>query len=138
MLGDPLDKPYDGWKGPKSVLRPMNTDEIETICDRNLETDDVQSIPEDVLVNVQHVVKQYLPGMANADVTVSHEKEQCNGDGHTCPTSQRKRLRKTNRKPKRSLITLNKTITKLNKDHPSYARLTMDDKGKLVKLAVSR
>lgn len=138
LFGDPLDKPYSWWKGPKSILRPITTDEIETICDRTLETDMVHPIPEEVMGNVKQVVEKYLPGMTNADVSYCHERNQCNGDDHSCPSSQIKRSKKSKRKSKRSLVTLSKTINKFDNNHPNYARLTLNSEGKLVKLVVSR
>jgi len=131
LFGDPLDKPFNSWTGPKSIERPIVMDEIETICDKTLEKNEVHPIPEEVMVNIKQVVEKYLPGMANPDVMYCHECNKTGGEGANCPTSQEGNSH-------RRLVTLSKTINKLNNNHPSYARLTMNAEGKLIKLAVSR
>jgi len=131
LFGDPLDKPFNSWTGPKSIERLIVMDEIETICDKTLEKNEVHPIPEEVMVNIKQVVEKYLPGMANPDVMYCHECNKTGGEGANCPTSQEGNSH-------RRLVTLSKTINKLNNNHPSYARLTMNAEGKLIKLAVSR
>jgi hypothetical protein len=138
LFGDPLDKPFNDWAGPKSIERLIEMDEIETICDSTLETKELYPIPDEVMLNVKQVVEKYLPGMKNPDVMYCHECNQRSGDSTSCPTSQKIKTKDIKRNSHRRLITLSKTITKTNNNHPNYARLTMNAEGKLIKLAVSR
>jgi hypothetical protein len=138
LYGDPLDKPFNGYKGPKSIQRQIDPDEINIICDRSLETDDPKPIPVEVLGNVKQILKQYLPGMTDAQLTYCQERGQCGGNGHNCPTSQLEVRAYSQGHSPRSLITINKNVTRENRSHPQYARLTLNREGKLVKLVVSR
>jgi hypothetical protein len=138
LFGDPLDKPYNGDKGPKTIDRHINPDEIETVCDKSLDLVNSQDVPVEILENVRQVVEKYLPGMSNADVSFCHERDDCKGLNHTCPTSQFKKLTKSSIKSRRSIVTLNKTFRRNENKHPNYARLTLGADGKLEKLVVSR
>ena len=135
LFGDPLDKPFTDWIGPKSIHRQIKMDEFETICERSMKTEEVHPIPDEVMVNVKQVVEKYLPGMMNAEVTFCHECSQNNGEDSNCQTNRKKKSKRISR---RRLITLSKTVNKMNNNHPNYARITMNSEGKLVKLAVSR
>ena len=98
-------------------------------------------VPKDVLASVRKVVAQYLPGMSDAQLSFSQEREQCNGKEHTCPTSQlevKQEKSPRDHKVSRRLVLLSKHVTRSEGVHPQYARLTLDDQGKLVKLVVSR
>ncbi len=138
LFGDPLDKPYNGNKGPRTINRHINPDEIETVCDKSLDLINSQEVPVEVMENVRQVVEKYLPGMSNADVSFCHERGDCSGVNHTCPTSQAGKLTKSSIKSGRSIVTLNKTFRKNENNHPNYARLTLGPDGKLEKLVVSR
>ena len=70
LYGDPLDKPFNGYKGPKSIQRQIDSDEINIVCDRSLETDMPQNrFQSKCLGNVKQILKQYLPGMTDAQLT---------------------------------------------------------------------
>ena len=138
LFGDPLDKPFNGYKGPKSIQRQINPDEINIVCDRSLEMGTPKPIPVEVLGNVKQILKQYLPGMTDAQLTYCQERGQCGGNGHNCPTSQLEVRAHSRGHSPRSLITINKNVTRKNRNHPQYARLTLNGEGKLVKLVVSR
>ncbi|MFC2054652.1 hypothetical protein ACFLV7_10230 [Chloroflexota bacterium] len=138
LYGDPLDKPFNGYKGPKSIQRLIDSDEINIVCDRSLETYAPKPIPDEVLGNVKQILKQYLPGMTDAQLIYCQERGQCGGNGHKCPTSQLEVRAHSRVHSPRSLITINKNVTRENRNHPHYARLTLNGEGKLVKLVVSR
>lgn len=138
LYGDPLNKSSNGFKGPKSIHRQIDPDEINIVCDRSLETNAPKPIPVEVLANVKQILKQYLPGMTDAQLTYCQERGQCGGNSHICPTSQLEARAHSRVHSPRSLITINKNVTRENHSHPHYARLTLNGEGKLVKLVVSR
>jgi hypothetical protein len=79
--------------------------------------------------------------MSDAQLVYAQEREQCNGRDHTCPTSQLEAKQDKSpgeRKVSRRLVLLSKHVTRSEGVHPQYARLTLDEQGKLVKLVVSR
>ncbi len=140
-LGDPLASPKTALrKQPKTVWIPRQTPtQVKTVCDRsNLTTD----IPSPTLMHVKHVVKRYLPGMEDAEMVLSTEKDVCSGDGHQCATAQFGSKVRGEHLHQRHVVTLSKKF-EIPQDsgetvHRHYARLTFDKSGKMVKLAVSR
>jgi hypothetical protein len=109
--------------------------DVKTVCDRG---SDSEPVPEEVMLHVKQVVKQYLPGMQGARVRMSHEHLDCSCEGHCCPTAQLGPKMRPDHAPERSVVILSKTIPAKSHKHPLYARLTLDKDGKVVKLAVSR
>jgi len=85
---------------------------------------------------VKHIVAQYLPGMQDAKMLYSQERTTCTG--HNCPSSQLGAKSSPQFMPKRHVITLSKSIQQTEMTHKQFARVTMDENGKIVKLAVSR
>ena len=140
-FGDPLANPQTAER--KEVLPLEATREIpaevKTVCDRsNLTTD----IPSATLMHVKHVVKRYLPGMEDADMTLSTEKGECSGDDHQCATAKFGRKDAREHIAQRHVVTLSKKF-EIPKHtgktiHRHYARMTFNKSGKMVKLAVSR
>ena len=138
LYGDPLAQPQRIERSPKNVARPIKLpSNVKTVCDRVIEPENSQAVPDEVLKYVKHVVSQYLPGMEDAQLSFSTERAECHAPGHTCPTSQIK-SRPLTRQPDRHLVTLSKQVQRERHVHPHYARLTLDGQGKLVKLVVSR
>lgn len=161
--GDPLAQVPSVGSRAKTVYRPLKRPKgIKMVCDRATSDektptlDSLSPIPAETLAEVKHIVQQYLPGMQDAQVRLTHEHANCPGGNHTCPTSQLGRTSRAPRQPARSVVTLSKQIIHAKKTAPHdpesdseagaaarhihwhYARLTLDQEGKIVKLAVSR
>ncbi len=158
LYGDPLAQPVRGERQPKSVrylVKPLA--DIKTVCDRVDVVDASQPIPAEVMASVRQVVARCLPGMKDARLAYAQEREHCEGDGHACPTSQLESSGSSKRElapsgeakckdgptlkhsgGSRSLVTLSKQVERKEGTLPLYARLTLDEKGRLVKLVVSR
>jgi len=139
LYGDPLAETEGRGKSSKKVIRSLKSPaQVKTVCDRSEEVEIPNPIPPEVLNYVKHVVSQYLPGMSDAKVKISHEHAGCTGAGHTCPTADMGAKARPSMNPSRQVVTLSKTIQRSAYVHRHYARLTLDSKGKLVKLVVSR
>lgn len=136
LYGDPLAQVIADSETPKRILRPESTTDIKAVCDRG-EGHDVamQDLPADTLATVKSVVAEYLPGMQGSQATYSHEHLNCSGHNCTLPHAHMKAVGLA---PTRSLVTLSKKVPSGDYTHPQFARITMDAKGKVVKLAVSR
>jgi hypothetical protein len=99
--------------------------------------------------------------MQGARVALCHEHTDCSMDGHQCPTGQLHVKRRgknvtpahvastaqpagsgaidpADSIPQRRLVILSKEVTGVMHIHHHYARLTLDDQNRLVKLVVSR
>jgi hypothetical protein len=145
LYGDPLAHPGEIAPARKAPLRIANRGvEIPVVCDKAHKQTGGQ-VPEEVLGYVRNVVEQYLPGMSDADVIWSQEHWECDDDGCRRVPQQQNRNGKNGAKaeaqksrPKRQVVTLCKQVTRVEHTHQHYARLTLDEGGKLVKLAVSR
>ena len=137
LYGDPLAQVVPDGEFPKRILRPeAGSEPVNAICDRAEGHDmAMQDLPAETLATVKSVVAEYLPGMQESKATYSHEHTECQGHNCTLPHVHRKALGLA---PTRSLVTLSKKVPSGDFTHPQYARITMDAKGKVVKLAVSR
>jgi hypothetical protein len=142
LYGDPLAQPI-GPTRAKSFARPQKpVNNVKTICDRAREDDLSQPVPQEVMTYVKNIVEQYLPGMDGAEVTLSHEHVYCDSSSHICPTAQihSKSHDQIAKLPdhKRRLVVLSKEVVNSSHIHQHYARITLDENNRLVKLVVSR
>lgn len=145
LLGDPLLQLSEDVRSAKRLRRLVSgTLQVKTVCDRSIEVEQGSALPAEVLSAVKQVVASYLPGMLDAQATFSTERAVCAAHGHECPTSQLGCGCGANGKsgsvktPERRLVVLSKSFEKAGLIHPQFARLTLDSRGKLVKVVVSR
>jgi len=76
--------------------------------------------------------------MSDAQVSINMERAECHASSHACPTGEVGTKARPYHQPTRQTVVLSKRIEQGNHYHDQYARLTLDEQGKLVKLAVSR
>jgi hypothetical protein len=143
LYGDPLAQPLPGFASEsKTILRPLKPPKgIRTVCDRSLGQDQGEIVPPEVTEYVKKIVAQYLPGMQDARMKICHEHSECDSGQHTCPTKQlhrQKQLLGTQPAPGRSVVVLSKQAPDGVYIHQHYARLTLDEQNRLVKMVVSR
>jgi tetratricopeptide (TPR) repeat protein len=156
LLGDPLAHLASNSADAKLIMRSLNSPaNVNTVCDRlgNCKTEisnaphplqEKPPLPSKTLAQVKSIVEQYLPGMQDADVSFSRSHATCCGESHTCPTSTRSTKMRGSKKVENNVITLSKHVEKslspsgAVQTHHHYARLTIDDSGKVIKMAVSR
>jgi len=141
-FGDPLASPTTAErKESKSPVESRHVPaEVKTVSDRTTLTTD---IPSATLMHVKHVVKRYLPGMEDAEMILSTEKEETrlkDLPGHASQL-EGKQIH-TENITQRQIVTLSKKLeipqNGSKTTHRHYARVTFDKSGKMVKLAVSR
>jgi len=168
LYGDPLAQLVNKNRYPKTtryLVKPI--EEVKTVS-YALESDSLDvvvnssPIPADVMASVRGVVAKYLPGMSDADVVYTPEKERCyvSLEGYAAckdfQKQERRGGRSTNRKANgtskspqedktdqssigsHSLVTLSKKTVSSEGVHTNIAILTLDEGGKVVKLVVSR
>jgi len=139
LYGDPMAQFMPAQTVQKSVSRLLvENDTINTVCDRTNDKSDPENISSKEKKLIKQVVAQYLPGMENAELNFAYERAFCEANDHVCPTSQLSNKNSQSTKPKRKVFTLRKKFYKKNHLHQEIARLTLDENGKLVKLAISR
>jgi hypothetical protein len=111
---------------------------VRTVCDR--EDADIPDpvIPGDVLAKVKRTLSSYLPGVETAEMTISTQHIGCDSKHHRCPTGDIGPKSRTKTVRGQTVLTFAKQIRISQRMHYSYARVTLDANGKLMKLVVSR
>jgi hypothetical protein len=146
LYGDPLAaaplRTSPGKRLAKPLPLPKLSASLATVCDRSTTAglgDELAVTPE-MVAQIKGVVAQYLPGMSDAALRITHSHALCHGGDHLCPTAQLGKLGKNKAaaSPHTTVVTLSKTFRVQARAHPHYARVTLDAHGAVVKLAVSR
>lgn len=138
LYGDPLAQPdlLNENTAAKANLRlTYDSENIHTVCDK-VNHPNENSIPPEVVKQVKSVVNQYLPGMSNAQVHYSHSHVECSG--HDCPSNHMGAKTAPDHPLTRKVVTLSKKYERGKSTHHQHARITINAKGEMVKLAVSR
>ncbi len=130
LYGDPLIQEKHLIRLPKAVLRPMRPLQMKAVADLPLEPEQAD-LPPKVAKRVREVVATYLPGMADAEAVVATEAPLTPG--------RTPRLHaKGNPPARRRVVLLRKTIPVGGIQHVHYARVILDEHGKVKKLSLSR
>jgi hypothetical protein len=143
LYGDPLALPLPTRATPKSALRPVQLpNPIQRTCERGRNSEPPLPVSTEMIQQVRQIVAHSLPGMEGAEISRQKEwaaeKTTCTdcACGGICPTAQV--AAKTATATGREVLTLRKTTQQANLLHQQVARLTIDPRGKLVKLVISR
>jgi hypothetical protein len=151
LYGDPLAEPIHRARVAKSIrYQSKPSDEVRTVCDRLDSPQDAGPVPAEVMQSVQRAVAKYLPGMKDARLAYvcEHAPHSDNGgplaqiSTHIEPSPKKKSRQgkkgKQYESPFRRMVLLSKQVARHGEIHPVIARLTLDDRGKLVKMVISR
>ena len=138
LYGDPLAS-YNGFRlHSKSIRRRKDHPMPKTVCDRLPAGEQPPAIPHAVLKQVKALVAAYLPGAELGDVHLSRQHGSCAGKNHHCPTAELGSRMKSMPESGRLVVTMSKQITVAQHLHRHYIRVTLDEGGHPVKLAISR
>ncbi len=144
LFGDPLAQPFQTKVSPK--ITPHLSDDViqvPTVCERSCEGVDEAEVSLETIAHLKSIVAQYLPGMGDADVVLSHQHQRCSkangkcGCGKKCQFSRITAKAPMPVKPQRHVVTLSKNFEKDTRKHTQYARLTLDEGGNIIKMVVS-
>jgi hypothetical protein len=144
LFGDPLAQPFQVRVNPKTT--PHLSDAavpVPTVCERSCEGEAGSTVSLETIAHLKSVVAQYLPGMNDAQVNLYHEHQTCSnlcgncGSGKQCCLSQANSKNPSPIKTRRRVVTLSKNFEHAQHIHRQYARLTLDEQGKIVKMVVS-
>lgn len=144
LYGDPLAQPYKMNRSAKVFkATPLPPGQLKMVCDRHNDELAPTPISAETTAHIRQIVTHYLPGMADAQISLTQEhtgKPNICGSCDSCsvcPTAQKKAKPFTT-EPDRQVIVLSKKVEQADLIHQQYARLTLDKSGKLVKLVLSR
>ena len=144
LFGDPLSRPFQTKVSPK--ISPHLSDDavpVATVCERTCEGEAGSSVSLETISHLKSVVAQYLPGMNDAKVSIFHEHQKCSnlcgrcGSDRQCCLSQSISKNQAPLQSQRRVVTLSKNFEQAQRIHKQYARLTLDECGKIVKMVVS-
>ena len=137
LYGDPL-----GYLEPDIYLEKAREDtlsekNIRVVSDQDGNVVTSAGISEKVTKDLQELLQSYIPGLENAEILVKKHKISINkmvkietNENSTISSNQEYKIF--------TQILYNKSIVSEKREHTQYARVTMDDSGKIIKLAVSR
>lgn len=144
LFGDPLAQPFRSRSAPKTTPRLSDAAvQVPTVCERSCEGEAGSTVSLETISHLKSIVAQYLTGMNDAEVRLSHEHQRCSnpggkcGCGKQCQFSRIDSKRQPLGKPRRRVVTLSKNFEQAHRTHKQYARLTLDDHGNIIKMVVS-
>jgi tetratricopeptide (TPR) repeat protein len=126
LYGDPLavapNTPASAAKDAKRRALKFTsvTARVPTVESVAIET----ALTPETVAQIKTLVAQYLPAMKDADLRAARTR--------SVPASAKRAAART------TVVTLSKTIRANAHTHPHFARVTFDEQGKVIKLAVSR
>ena len=126
LYGDPL-VAYDPYQGAvKNIGREAAPPVVKTICDRTSFEEKNATIEPKMISAAKEMVKNYLPGIEYAEVRIQNQQARMVSGS------------KTVSQPKRVVVSFSKQIIQAEKVHKQFAKVTLDQQGQMVKLAISR
>jgi hypothetical protein len=112
--------------------------EVCPVCTKHFEEELPKRMGDETMAIIKQIVEPYLPGLNTAQVHYSHIHMECAGKNHTCPTSEIHMASKPQARSGRMVVSISKSVNSASHTHAHYARVTLDSRGKMVKLSVSR
>ena len=144
LFGDPLTQPFKASITPKITPHLSNSVvPVATVCERSCDGEAGSTVSLETISHLKSVVAEYLPGMNDAKVSLYHEHQTCSnlcgscGTGKKCAFSHANSKTQVSIKSQRRVVTLSKNFEQAKRTHRTYARLTLDERGKIVKMVVS-
>jgi len=137
LYGDPLVGSDAFFTQSKGMLR-MRPVEMKMMCDRQEEGSEPQRIPSEVIREVKQAVEHYLPGLGEAEIHVSRAHEVSLGKYPQDLNDEPVAKNQLTGKKGSLMVTISKKVEVAQHIHQHYIKVTLDAKGKVMKMAVSR
>jgi hypothetical protein len=144
LFGDPLAQPYKAKVNPKIASHLSDSAvPIPTVCEHPADDETEVAVSLETISHLKSIVAQYLPGMSDANVKLSQERQTSPKLCNHCTCGKGCTLLRGNAKDspviksQRRVVTLSKNFVRAQQIHRQYARLTLDEGGNIVKMVVS-
>lgn len=137
LYGDPLASARDIKEMTKPIVRVATSPELKTIGDNRGDLVIGQDqMPNEILDKVRKVIKSYMPGMEEGKMAISPllGNFQTSSDGEKDNKSTLEAIQQS----QRFVVTVRKSYEYRSKNFDQFARMTFDQKGKMVKLSTSK
>ncbi|GAB4476563.1 MAG: hypothetical protein Kow0088_14490 [Anaerolineales bacterium] len=147
LYGDPLAQVSDIRVSPKVTRHSKSiARQISSICDHAFQSQRDEELSPQMESLVKKLVAKHLPGLDFSTVEVLSENLNCSASCTACHVTQQSlcsakdNSKPTNgkQKPTRKIIILTRQERRNDHIYTQYARLTLDSKGRLIKLSLSR
>ncbi len=134
LYGDPLY--YSDSQAEDHLIQDQEkiVDSYQVIRDQDLDTVAVPKVSSDILMNIKEVVKEYLPGIESAELSIREKQMKVINmvrDAKGAVTMERQTAG-------RVFLTYKKSFQIQNKTLKQFTRVTLDDRGKMIKFSVSK
>lgn len=127
LYGDPLIA-YDPYQGAaKNLGREAAAPVVKTICDRTTYDEKSATVTPKMVSTAKDLVKDYLPGIEYAEVRIQNQQARMVSSGG-----------KSISQPKRVVVSFSKQINSNDKVHKHFAKVTLNQLGEVLKVAISR
>lgn len=133
LYGDPMFSITQNKMSKKGVIRDRIKEKVLTVCETEEKNVSLNEMDRETMAHVKLIVEQYLPGLKDANFAVSKQFAS-----RVQPGDSRNKAAAHPLEEKRTVVTVSKAYNVSRTKHYHYARLTIDQKGKVIKLAVSR
>jgi hypothetical protein len=136
LYGDPL-VAYDPYQvSSKNITREKDHPVVKTVVDQEMDQAKASPISVKAIANAKQLASQYLPGIEYAEVHVRQQHVRVNNNSLGTAGGQGKST--ANYQASRMVVSFSKQVNFDQHIHRQYARVTMDQQGKVIKMAISR
>ena len=140
LYGDPLGYLEENiYLEPHTPVRDEDGFELKIVSDQDGYPNNVNRISQKVAKELNEIVESYIPDLNNADIKIRQHQIRLNSIMKSEKNSNGTiRKNKTSEIRNRTQVTYSQKIKSARSIHEQFARLTLDETGKVIKLAVSR
>ncbi|MDP2965769.1 MAG: C25 family cysteine peptidase [Pelolinea sp.] len=138
LYGDPLGYLESNiYLDKKPLAREAINADIKAFSDQDLALTKNPRISKDLSKELGEIMQSYIPSLNNADIKIREQKIKVNKIIHSGGNSPLDKNEKSEIRDITQVMVSQKTrVSRVM--HEQYARVTMDENGKIIKLAVSR
>jgi hypothetical protein len=138
LLGDPMQVFKQQANTSKIFERYKTQSDIKMVCDQELVPGETQPVSGEVLDQIKKVVDAYLPGLKDGEVSFALQKISAESLALKKADPSQNVQRSPGQLSQRIVVSMRKAVQGARHIHYHHARVTLDVRGKMVKLAISR
>jgi len=138
LYGDPLMYFDTRQTASKRAVRYSVHTMVKTVSDNVSIEDETKAINQDWLKFAKQAVAPYLPGLDRADISVNQQQFEVEGKIHRGGVAFLGRKTAQKRMADRTVVIFRRQVKMGEHEHTHYARVTMNNDGKLMKMVFSR
>ncbi len=134
LYGDPLY--YSDTQAEDHLIQESEKimESYQVVRDQDLDAVAVPKVSTEVLMNIKEVVKEYLPGIESADLDIREKQMKVMNKVHDAKGA----ITMQSQTAGRVFLTYKKSFQVNKKTLRQYTRITLDDRGKMIKFSVSK